>query len=1262
MVYTYKNRKHVQSFLLILMLTIASSNSWSQGLLIYEGFDYALQTNPSTFSFSNSFTSDVSTLNGGQGFSGTWLRADGGTSTSWPSNSGFRINDQNTRAFAFNGLSASGTYLTAGINRGGSDPGEPLNRIIDLAYGNIKNYTVSSSAFGPVIGRPGTTLFLSFVMGKGHQWEDSEITLSLYNGSSPDNSNHRMVEFGYFQSSSSSGNPIKIDIKSGSSTSGASNTTTVPLFQPALLVLRMDFGVTAHTFTGFVNPDATGSVIPSSPSVGPFVYAHNTSTVGFSRIAFQMGRDGTIDAGGGWGPSVAWGSGIIDEIRVASNYAEVLGLPGPIPLSNIVISGASNTISTQNGSIELSASAFPTTASSPINFSWAISNSLVATLSGTSGSVVSVTGLLDGTVTVTGTATNSANSVSSQYIINLSNQTPLVSLTGITINGASTISTPAGTLILNATPIPSNSSSPILYTWSISNSTKASLSGTSGSEVTITGIIDGVVSVTCQATNAGGSASSSKTIIISGQPTPPLFSFASEVPTIYSKVGDFRLNQHVYGSDAGFTVAGVYYPKGLAFATDNAATAATFAINGGYKKFTAIAVNQADCGGGTKVGISILVDGEEVYSNNTISVSNSDNIDIDLIGANTMEIKVNGVDGPCADWGALVDAKLFILYPAEQASISPVGNVTSILGNGSVTSFTGMVVPSYADQQITWTAASSASITASINSESGELTIENNENGTITVTGAAFFPSSIVGTYVLNIVQVPITATGLTIQGAASGNVNVNETAMLSVTYTPAATNQLGVNWSSSNTSVATVNNGTVTGLANGTVTITATYGLNASVSATKVLSVIVPVTGITVSGTNALLVEGTTTLTGTISPLAPTNSALTWSSSAPSIASVNASTGAVSALAVGVVTITATSVSNPSVSGSFVLSVNPILVSSISLSGTNVVAGLGTAVVNASVLPANATNKALTWASSANAIATVSGSGVVRGLSFGTVTITATSVSTPSVSTTFVITFNEIPVASVSVSGTNRVNVGSSISLIATVLPSNASNKAVTWTSSDIAIATVSGIGQVRGLANGIVTITAASVSNTALMAMYVVTVGNPVVVITQPTVSLSASASEITTSKGTLQITASVTGSALTEVSYSLSDTLLASIDATGLLTAKANGVVVVTAALTSNATVTGTLSVTISGQELANVADISTAVSIYPNPAKEVLNIAGVSDVLLLELYDVLGQVVVSKSNTAGLSLSGLQAGSYVLKVVTKEGVAFKKVAKE
>ncbi len=109
-------------------------------------------------------------------------------------------------------------------------------------------------------------------------------------------------------------------------------------------------------------------------------------------------------------------------------------------------------------------------------------------------------------------------------------------------------------------------------------------------------------------------------------------------------------------------------------------------------------------------------------------------------------------------------------------------------------------------------------------------------------------------------------------------------------TITPDNTHTMSVTWESSNTSIATVTNGYVTALKEGTVTITATLenGKSASCNITVLKKEIKPIL-INLNATYVTLrVNGTSQLTATVLPKNSTNKTITWESSNSSIVSVN--------------------------------------------------------------------------------------------------------------------------------------------------------------------------------------------------------------------------------------------------------------------------------------------------------------------------------------------------------------------------------------
>ncbi|RYQ12461.1 Ig-like domain-containing protein [Bifidobacterium pseudolongum] len=154
--------------------------------------------------------------------------------------------------------------------------------------------------------------------------------------------------------------------------------------------------------------------------------------------------------------------------------------------------------------------------------------------------------------------------------------------------------------------------------------------------------------------------------------------------------------------------------------------------------------------------------------------------------------------------------------------------------------------------------------------------------------------------------------------------------------------------------------------------------------------------------------------------------------------------------------------------------------VNSVSINGDGVSSGAltldpeDTCALHATVNPANATDKTVTWSSSDVKVATVDASGKVSAKAAGTVTITAKA-GGKSASVKVTVKTPVVPVSSVSLSGgTSSLEVGGSTQFKATVAPANATDRKVTWSSSDAKVATVDASGKVSAKAAGTVTITA--------------------------------------------------------------------------------------------------------------------------------------------------------------------------------------------
>ena len=270
--------------------------------------------------------------------------------------------------------------------------------------------------------------------------------------------------------------------------------------------------------------------------------------------------------------------------------------------------------------------------------------------------------------------------------------------------------------------------------------------------------------------------------------------------------------------------------------------------------------------------------------------------------------------------------------------------------------------------------------------------------------------------------------------------------------------------WSSSNTSVATVdNNGEITGVGAGTadITFTITGGCGGPVTASKSISV---VSAGAITGNTPLCIGDITTYTSN------GTSGGTWSSSNPAVAVVNASTGEITAISAGTVDISySLSSSCGPVVSTLPLTVNPDGNPGTITGTTQVCIGVGT-LFTTSGSPGG------TWSSTDPNVATVNPvTGMVTGVDAGSCNIkyTLPSGSFCGANLTAMMPISVQPNASISsVTGTkDQICIGESTTFLANDVVLGGGTGA--WESSHPDIASVDANGLVTGLSEGTSTIT---------------------------------------------------------------------------------------------------------------------------------------------------------------------------------------------
>ena len=307
-------------------------------------------------------------------------------------------------------------------------------------------------------------------------------------------------------------------------------------------------------------------------------------------------------------------------------------------------------------------------------------------------------------------------------------------------------------------------------------------------------------------------------------------------------------------------------------------------------------------------------------------------------------------------------------------------------------------------------------------------------------------------------------------------NLNINTSELLIATINPSNAGNRTVTWSSDNTGIATVNNGRVTAVAPGTAVISVRTSEGGKTAFCTVTVAPIAVTGVYLNRVNYSQVFDENaisqfTLIATVTPLNATNQTVIWNSSDPSVATVD-SNGLVILVSPGNAIITATTVDGNRTASCTVM-VN-VRVSGVSLNKDALTLELAsTEALIVTILPDNATNKAVIWNSNASYIASVDNQGVVTaGPILGTAIITARTID-GGYTATCTVTVVPVPVASVTLDVTDTsLHVGENMTLSATVNPDNATNKSVIWSSDRPSVATVIN-GRVTAVAIGTAIIT---------------------------------------------------------------------------------------------------------------------------------------------------------------------------------------------
>lgn len=399
-----------------------------------------------------------------------------------------------------------------------------------------------------------------------------------------------------------------------------------------------------------------------------------------------------------------------------------------------------------------------------------------------------------------------------------------------------------------------------------------------------------------------------------------------------------------------------------------------------------------------------------------------------------------------------------------------------------------------------------------------------------------------------------------------------------------ALTDGRAVKWTSSAPTVATVNvDGTVTGVGNGTASITATVD---GISGVAAITVVDPVASVLVSPATVTLSVGMTQPVTASARDAKgavlAGRAVQWASSNPGAVAVSTA-GVLTAVAPGSAVITAT------VEGVDATATVTVLrpVASVSVTPTQPQLFVGrTLQLTATARDAQGatlTGRAVTWASADPAIATISASGLVTAIATGTVTMTA---SVEGIEGSTAITLVALPPALTGIQASVDTVVlfaGRTRAVTATVTqPTGAPAATITYGTVMPSVATVTNAGVITAVGPGSakITVTAAVAGNTHFSAATQSTIID-VIVLPLPVASVQIIPGTLNLVVGGAQQLATTVRDSLGNVlagrptHWATSNAAVATVSATGLVTALAEGTATLTVTV-EGATATALLAV--------------------------------------------------------------------------------------
>ena len=366
-------------------------------------------------------------------------------------------------------------------------------------------------------------------------------------------------------------------------------------------------------------------------------------------------------------------------------------------------------------------------------------------------------------------------------------------------------------------------------------------------------------------------------------------------------------------------------------------------------------------------------------SSNPLIASVDTDGEVTAVAPGTVTITATSQDGTNKS------ASCKVIVPAIPVSVTNVSinKSTLTLNIGKPQTLSAIMSPTNAtDKIVTWASGNTVVAAVYANGEIMPLSV-----GTTTITATTDdggFTTSCAITVQQGVGKLTLNETKDTISAGTTDT--------LTATVTPTNATNTTVAWALGKPAVASVDqNGVVTAYQPGSAIITATSKDGTNVKATCTVTVPNPVISVSLSKQTMTVNMGTTqTIRAILTPSGATDKIVTWDSSDPTIASIDAN-GKITHVSDGTATITATTDDGGDTATCDVTV--QTAVTKITLNKTTDTITNGTTdTLAATITPDDATTQDVTWKSSNPLIASVDTNGVITAVASGTVTISATS------------------------------------------------------------------------------------------------------------------------------------------------------------------------------------------------------------------------------------------------------------------------------